>query len=325
MRIVHLLNWDLKSIESILEDIKKQGFDGIQINPMQPYKEEKDFHWWSSYQPLGFRIGNRFGDKEALTSLCKKANELGINIIVDVVLNHTANLSGEENLVPHYNVDDELTGNPAFWKKREMLINGDIREDAVKKNIGLPGLDLSNPDLVKIVFRYLDELKECGVKGFRFDAAKHIGLPNDGVDFFSLVRHYLKDNKLFGYGEFLGGYPSWQEEFATYIPILTHFTSNIKDRNKHYTFIESHDTFLNKAWDTTSNFKTGQLINLQGLLNNKFNNTLYYVRPKYYPYNPDGKIPSQHISMPDYFEPDFLVDKRFKDINDDHNRSLILK
>ena len=42
MRIVHLLNWDLKSITEILDDIKRQGFDGIQINPMQPFKTEEE-------------------------------------------------------------------------------------------------------------------------------------------------------------------------------------------------------------------------------------------------------------------------------------------
>ena len=56
MKVIQLLNWKLESIEKELENIKEQGFDAIQINPMQPFKEEKTFHWWSSYQPLGFRV-----------------------------------------------------------------------------------------------------------------------------------------------------------------------------------------------------------------------------------------------------------------------------
>ena len=43
---------------------------------------------------------------------------------------------------------------------------------------------LSSLVLQNIIFEYLKELRDCGVKGLRFDAAKHIGLPNDGVDFF---------------------------------------------------------------------------------------------------------------------------------------------
>jgi glycosidase len=68
-----------------------------------------------------------------------------------------------------------------------MMKNGDNRFEATVKNIGLPGLNLDNKDLQNIIFRYLNELKLCGVKGLRFDAAKHIGLPKDGVNFFKRV------------------------------------------------------------------------------------------------------------------------------------------
>ncbi len=44
MRTIQLLNWDLRSIEKILPDIKNQNFDSIQINPMQPFKMEDEFH-----------------------------------------------------------------------------------------------------------------------------------------------------------------------------------------------------------------------------------------------------------------------------------------
>lgn len=326
MRIVHLLNWDLKSIEKILDDIKRQGFDAVQINTMQPLKEEEDFHWWLSYQPLGFRIGNMYGTKEDLISLCKKANEKEISIIVDVVANHTANKSGEECLTPHPSVDLELLSRRDFWKDKKMMKNGDNRYDATHGLIGLPGLDLKNKDLKKIIFRYLKELKDCGVKGFRFDAAKHIGLPNDGVMFFSEVSSFLDENNLFAYGEFLGGDSDWQNEFMDTLPILTHFTSKVKDYSKMTTFIESHDTFLNDCFDSTRMIKTGDLCNLYALLNNKFQNTIWYVRPIYYPYNPYGKAPSKlNLKTLDYFELDFLTDKRIKEANTNKQKVLTLR
>lgn len=34
MKVIQLLNWKLESIEKELENIKEQGFDAIQINPM---------------------------------------------------------------------------------------------------------------------------------------------------------------------------------------------------------------------------------------------------------------------------------------------------
>ena len=39
MKVLHLLNWKLGTIEEELDNIGKQGFDAIQINPMQPFKE----------------------------------------------------------------------------------------------------------------------------------------------------------------------------------------------------------------------------------------------------------------------------------------------
>lgn len=40
MRILHLFNWRLKDIVNQLDTIKMQGFDAIQINPLQPLKNE---------------------------------------------------------------------------------------------------------------------------------------------------------------------------------------------------------------------------------------------------------------------------------------------
>ena len=318
MKIVHLLNWDLKSIEKILPYIKNQGFNAIQINPMQPFKEEKEFFWWSSYQPLDFKIGNRFGNKEDLKSLCNKANALGIDIIVDVVANHTANKSGDNELTPHPDVAKELLNNPTFWKDKIRLKDGENRYEAVNYLIGLPGLDLKNLKLMKIILDYLKELKDCGVKGFRFDAAKHIGLPRDGVIFFKKVKEYVEKECLFAYGEFLSGNLDWQEEFAKYIRVLTPYQSKLEDLRDEVTFIESHDSYLNDWSDSTRIIKSNELINLHGLLNDNYINTLYYVRPIYKPFDPKGKtIIKSNLETIDHFETYFLEDKRFKEINND--------
>lgn len=283
MKIIHLLNWKLGTIEEELDNIKKQGFSAIQVNPMQPFKEEKEFKWWSSYQPLGFRVGNMFGSMDDLKSLCSKARDYDIDIIVDVVLNHTANVDGKNPLVPHSLVDSELLLANEFWKERIMLKNGDDREDAVKHLIGLPGLNLSNPELQKIVFRYLRELKECGVKGLRFDAAKHVGLPNDGVDFFKKARKFMLINGMYGYGEFLGGTKEWRDEMAELLFVLSSEGTTLTDINKLVTFFESHDTFLNfndKNYNQTRSLGSIDLANNYRKIRKMYNNTIVYVRPK---------------------------------------------
>ena len=38
MRIIHFFNWRLNDIVPNLETVKKQGFDAIQLNPIQPLR-----------------------------------------------------------------------------------------------------------------------------------------------------------------------------------------------------------------------------------------------------------------------------------------------
>ena len=72
-RILHLFQWRLKDIENNLEVISNQGFNMIQISPIQPLKEYTNV-WWTLYQPCGFTIGNNWiGSKKDLISLCNKA------------------------------------------------------------------------------------------------------------------------------------------------------------------------------------------------------------------------------------------------------------
>lgn len=321
MKIIQLLNWKLESIEKELENIKKQGFDAIQINPMQPFKEEKEFKWWSTYQPLGFRIGNMYGNKANLTRLCNKAKEYNLDIIVDVVLNHTANKSAEEPCKPHDSVDKILRDNKNFWKTDQMITDWGNRQEEVTYCIGLPGLDLRNQDLQALIFAYLEELKNCGVSGFRFDAAKHIGLPSDGVDFFKKVKIYLSLNGLYGYGEFLGGDIDWRNEMSDYIGVHMPQGSTIDNMKKAYMFNESHDTYLNGDVNPLRNLSNNELIFMYRRLINDYDNTLVYTRPlnENNPYCKNKNNLSiddvYKLDENDYFNRLYLDDPEIKEIN----------
>lgn len=322
MKTIHLLNWKLSSIKNELPNIKRQGFDSIQINPMQPFKEEKVFHWYLSYQPLGFRIGNMFGSKEDLIDLCNEAKKYNIDIIVDVVLNHMANKGENNELIPHPSVDRELLDNKSFWKRQCQMSDGDNRWDATNNLIGLPGLDLSNKDLQVIIFRFLLELKKCGVKGIRFDAAKHIGLYNDGVDFFNKVRWFLLKNNMYGYGEFIGGDKEWRDEMAKQILVLAPYSSTLSNLKRLITFYESHDTFLNDFDDTTRYLTKDDLIIIYRKLRHLFDKTLCYERPLLYSCNPyfyNLKNMSfdevYKLNERDYFDTLYLDSPEIREIN----------
>ena len=87
-RILHLFQWRLKDIENNLEVISNQGFNMIQISPIQPLKEYT-YVWWTLYQPCGFTIGNNWiGSKKDLISLCNKAKKYNIKIIAVIMISN---------------------------------------------------------------------------------------------------------------------------------------------------------------------------------------------------------------------------------------------
>lgn len=88
MRIISCFNWKLEDIAKNYKLIHEQGFDAVQINPIQPLKEDGIKEWWMSYQPVDFKIGNVFGTKEDLINLCRKCNEIGLRVYADAVINH---------------------------------------------------------------------------------------------------------------------------------------------------------------------------------------------------------------------------------------------
>ena len=117
MRVLHLLSWKLDNIIPILDDIKNSGFEAIQINPIQPLKDEFSNSWWMSYQPIDFTIGNRYGSKKDLINLCNKASEKEIIVIADVVCNHMAGRD-DGSLLPHNKVANYLKNTPKYCKRK---------------------------------------------------------------------------------------------------------------------------------------------------------------------------------------------------------------
>ena len=97
-RILSLFDCPLRDVKRLLPIISRQGFNIVQVSPLQRVKDEGSNEWYLLYQPLGFEIGNRIGTKEELYDLCLEARKYGIHIVVDAVINHVANKSAEEFL-----------------------------------------------------------------------------------------------------------------------------------------------------------------------------------------------------------------------------------
>ena len=75
-------------------------------------------------------------------------------------------------------------------------------------NGGLPDINTENKAYQEYLLKYLQDCIDCGADGFRYDAAKHIGLPGEagGGDFWpTILNGTSKGKNLFQYGEVLQG------------------------------------------------------------------------------------------------------------------------
>lgn len=186
--ILHAWNWSLDNIKTRLPEIKEAGFTSIQTSPMQPQKDYSGNEawrngWWKLYQPLGFSVATKnhvLGTKDDLRELCLEADKYDINIIVDVVANHLAGGSSESF---H---DDVRNYEPVIYNNRLLhtgvggVSDGSIRQVTKGYLGGYPDIMSEDERVQERVLSLLKEYIDCGVDGFRFDAAKHIETPDDG-------------------------------------------------------------------------------------------------------------------------------------------------
>lgn len=268
MKIVHLFNYRLNDID--VNKVKDQGFEAVQISPVQPCKEGEE--WWKLYQPFDFAIGNKLGSKEDLINLCSRATKEGIKIITDVVLNHVAGKDSGE-IEPHNRVNKKLL-REGYLKDKRCISNWESRWEVTHNSIGLPTLNTYNYDIQLLTIDFLNELIDCGVGGFRFDSAKNIALPEEDCSYWINVLDGLKNKNLFNYGEVINASTELIEVYQKYINVLTNGYS--WDREKLVVFPFSHDTDLEFGY--TKNMSDIICTEEYGVLTELFPHTIFYAR-----------------------------------------------
>ena len=246
--IFQAFNWRLNDIKDNLSKIAEQGFSIIQTSPLQQHKEKDNPTWYLGYQITNFKIGNRLGTKEDLRELCAVAEKYNIKIIVDCVFNHVANNGGgNQQLIPSNEVEDDIRNIPEFFHEARAIENYEDRYQCTQWGINLPDLNTSNHDLQNMMIEYLKDLQSHGVKGFRFDATRHIELPDDlwcGSDFWDRVLGHIDNkDKLFLYGEVIFSDTKLVDRYCKYMNVGVNNNSG-SDKRKliHWTF--SHDDDL---------------------------------------------------------------------------------
>lgn len=224
--MLHAFNWSYNTIKENLPAIAAAGYTTVQTSPVQQPKDYSTSgdvvgQWWKLYQPISFHIAEKswLGTKDDLKSLCDEADKYGIKIICDIVSNHVANADDDK---PNAVSSQVKQYEPDFYKKRKTLTRYSYKGDASDSSVQavVQGHVSRCPDLVtndtviqNYIINLLKECIDCGVDGFRFDAAKHIETEDDGEyasDYWKNVTtsassYYTQKtgNDLYIYGEIL--------------------------------------------------------------------------------------------------------------------------
>ena len=240
--ILHAFNWSYNSIKENLPAIAAAGYSTVQTSPVQQPKNyglSKDVagQWWKLYQPVSVHIAQNswLGTKADLTSLCQEADKYGIKIIADIVVNHMGNMLETD---PNSVSDEVKTYEPTFYNNRSSYFHsytGDANDGSVQAVVqghvsACPDLNTGNSAVQTAVLNLLKECIDCGVDGFRFDAAKHIETSNDGSYASSFWNNTLGQAKsyysqknsgktLFAYGEILNT-PGSGRSYSSYTGLM---------------------------------------------------------------------------------------------------------
>lgn len=176
---------DLAGIEQKLSYIKSLGVDALWISPF--FKSPmKDF----GYDVADYRaVDPIFGSMDDFKKLMRRAKELKLGVIVDMVISHTseehawfkqsrAKKNGKDDW--YLWADPKPDGSPPNnWVS---VFGGTAwRWDAERRQYyfhsffsSQPDLNMHNPDVQNAVLAEMEFWLDLGVSGFRFDACNHI-------------------------------------------------------------------------------------------------------------------------------------------------------
>ena len=285
--ILHCFDWSYNAIRERIPEIAAAGYTAVQTSPVQPPKDynaswtNTSGQWWKMYQPLDLDIadGNSWlGTKDELKQLCSTAHEYGVKVVADIVFNHVANdgVNGGTFSHVHPDVASDLQFEEFYHSESTAInySNGD-RYNLTHNHMNMPDLNTGEAYIKYRALTLLTDCVKCGVDGFRFDAAKHIEVPDDPAstrsDFWDVVIGGLKEYKpdVFCYGEILGSagnipMSSYQRYMsitdsdvsinafqgertnnAAKLATSTYTNSNIP--SKSVLWVESHDNYLNNG------------------------------------------------------------------------------
>lgn len=294
--ILHAWSWNLNTIAENMKDIADAGYAYVQTSPVQTcyvgedgglalFSEDGDSvkgKWYYYYQPTDWQIGNYImGTRDDFKNMVDSARRYGVKIIVDVLPNHTA--VDDSAVLP--GLDNAVGGHENLYHANgftDITDYSDRLQCTTGKMGGLPDVNTENPDFQRYFIEYINDLISLGARGFRYDTAKHIGLPSDPLDpraernnFWDVATgresvgdiSLLMPDSLFIYGEILQDKNVPEKEYEKYMAMTaSDYGHALRDAIRKgsigeelvsdwmhsanpanlVTWVESHDTYCNE-------------------------------------------------------------------------------
>ncbi|MFJ1895285.1 MULTISPECIES: carbohydrate-binding module family 20 domain-containing protein [unclassified Streptomyces] len=171
-----LFEWKFDSVaKACTESLGPAGYGYVQVSP--PQEHIQGGQWWTSYQPVSYRIAGRLGDRASFAGMVSACHSAGVKVVADSVINHMSAGSGTGTGGSSYSKYDY----PGLYSVNDMndcqsqISNyGDRANVQNCELVGLADLDTGEEYVRGRIAGYLNDLLSLGVDGFRIDAAKHI-------------------------------------------------------------------------------------------------------------------------------------------------------
>lgn len=198
---------DLRGVTKRLDYLKELGVDYLWLTPFFISPQNDNGYDVENYR----EIDPRYGTMEDLEELIHEADQRGIDLMLDMVFNHTSTahewfqraMKGEKKYQDYYifkeGTEDQL---PTNWESK---FGGPAWEyvPSLRKwylhlyDVSQADLNWENPEVRKELKEVIRFWKEKGIKGFRFDVVNVISKPEkyeddtigDGRRFYTDGRH----------------------------------------------------------------------------------------------------------------------------------------
>ncbi|RKT04378.1 alpha-amylase [Streptomyces sp. 3211.6] len=200
-----LFEWRFDSVAKACSDsLGPAGYGYVQVSPPQEHVQGPQ--WWTSYQPVSYKIAGRLGDRAAFKRMVDTCHTAGVKVVADSVINHMAAGDGIGTGGSSYTKYDY----PGLYSGADMddcrATVSDYQNRANVQNcelVQLADLDTGEEYVRGRIAGYLNDLLSLGVDGFRIDAAKHMPAA-DLANIKSRLAHpsaYWKQEAIYGAGE----------------------------------------------------------------------------------------------------------------------------